>query len=51
MLYVFIIQREAFERTKDRFGGLHIVCNNAGIGAGCEDMWEKMIEINLVSIS
>jgi NAD(P)-dependent dehydrogenase (short-subunit alcohol dehydrogenase family) len=35
-----------FSRTKEEFGGLHIVCNNAGIGD--EENWRKMIDINLV---
>ena len=30
------------------FGGLDIVCNNAGIFR--EDQWRKMLDINLVCI-
>ncbi len=39
-------QVAAFERTKQMFGGLDIVLNNAGI---CIELkWKKMIDINLV---
>ena len=30
----------------ERFGGIDIVCNNAGISD--EDKWRKMLDINLV---
>ena len=42
------VQRAAFESTKERFGGIDIVCNNAGIGD--ETQWRKMVDINLVSL-
>lgn len=39
-------QWSAFAKTADKFGGLDMVCNNAGIGN--EKNWRKMIDINLV---
>ena len=35
-------------KTKETFGGLDIVCNNAGIVDG-EDNWRKLFEVNVVS--
>lgn len=40
------LQKSAFERTKEEFGAIDIVCNNAGISK--EDEWRKMLDINLV---
>ena len=42
----FTSQKSAFERTKEEFGGIDIVCNNAGILKEAE--WRKMLDINLV---
>ena len=36
-----------FAKTKETFGSLDIVCNNAGISI--ETDWEKLLSINLVS--
>ena len=47
MLTVSLVQRAAFEGTMKTFGGIDIVCNNAGIGD--ESQWRKMVDINLVS--
>ncbi|XP_064205804.1 15-hydroxyprostaglandin dehydrogenase [NAD(+)]-like [Anguilla rostrata] len=37
--------KDAFQKTIERFGGLHIVANNAGILD--ESDWEKTVQINL----
>ncbi|KAL4234974.1 hypothetical protein ACF0H5_006615 [Mactra antiquata] len=37
----------AFKRTKDTFGGIDIVVNNAGIGGETDDMWEKVVDVNV----
>ena len=42
----FFPQKSAFARTKEEFGGIDIVCNNAGIGNEVE--WRLMLDINLV---
>ncbi|XP_046549855.1 15-hydroxyprostaglandin dehydrogenase [NAD(+)]-like [Haliotis rubra] len=36
-----------FQQVRDRFGGLDIMCNNAGIGGESREMWEKTVDINL----
>ncbi|MBT3534361.1 MAG: SDR family NAD(P)-dependent oxidoreductase [Rhodospirillaceae bacterium] len=47
---------EAAQRTFDRFGNVHVVCNNAGIGAGgmLEDVkpetWQWVIGVNLMGV-
>ena len=38
---------DAFREAVQKFGGIDIVCNNAGIAR--EDQWETMIAINSVS--
>ncbi len=46
----------AAQRTFDRFGNVHVVCNNAGIGAGgmIEDVkpetWQWIIGVNLMGV-
>ncbi len=42
-----MFQKSAFMETKVKFGGLDIVCNNAGIAL--ENKWRQMVQINLVS--
>ena len=39
-------QRNAFQNTKEEFGGIDIVCNNAGVVN--EGNWRTMVDINLV---
>ena len=39
-------QKSAFQRTKEEFGCIDIVCNNAGITN--EDNWRLTLDINLV---
>ncbi|KAK7114671.1 15-hydroxyprostaglandin dehydrogenase [NAD(+)]-like isoform X2 [Littorina saxatilis] len=39
--------KESFDMAKSWLGGLHVVVNNAGIGGEGDDMWEKLIDINL----
>jgi len=36
----------AFQKTKEAFGRIDIVCNNAGLGD--ESRWRKMLDVNLV---
>lgn len=40
--------KAAFEETKNAFGSVDVVCNNAGIGG--ESKWRLIIEINLVAV-
>ncbi|XP_047235338.1 15-hydroxyprostaglandin dehydrogenase [NAD(+)] [Girardinichthys multiradiatus] len=40
--------KAAFQKTKETFGGIDILCNNAGILN--ETKWEKTVSINLVSV-
>lgn len=46
MLHKIYPQSNAFQRTKEEFGGIDIVCNNAGIGN--EDKWKMTLDVNLV---
>ena len=45
-LTVIFCSQAAFQKTAETFGGIDIVCNNAGILNECE--WEKTVSINLV---
>lgn len=38
----------AFKKTKETFGGIDIVVNNAGVGGENDDNWERCIDINMV---
>jgi len=49
--------QEALNNTKEKFGGLHILFNNAGIGGAVADIengtledWEKVIAVNQTSV-
>lgn len=42
---------DSFKKTKETFGQINIVCNNAGIGAVNErEAWEKVVNINLKGV-
>ena len=47
---------DAANQIEARFGKVHVLCNNAGIGAGgplhtvSPELWEKVISINLTSV-
>ncbi|XP_040908167.1 15-hydroxyprostaglandin dehydrogenase [NAD(+)]-like isoform X3 [Toxotes jaculatrix] len=40
--------KAAFQKTAETFGGIDILCNNAGIMN--ENMWEKTVSINLMGV-
>ena len=37
-----------FKRTKEAFGGIDIVVNNAGIGGETDENWEQTVDVNMV---
>ena len=42
---------DSFRKTKETFGQINIVCNNAGIHVENEsDAWEKIVDVNLVGM-
>lgn len=43
-----IFLSETFAETKETFGGINIVVNNAGIGGEADDRWESVIDVNMV---
>jgi NAD(P)-dependent dehydrogenase (short-subunit alcohol dehydrogenase family) len=49
-VYIYLFFSEAFKRTKEEFGGIDIVVNNAGIGGESDDKWESVIDVNMVLI-
>lgn len=43
--------KDSFRKTKEAFGRINIVCNNAGIRDGNElDAWEKIVDVNLKGV-
>ncbi|XP_033754831.1 15-hydroxyprostaglandin dehydrogenase [NAD(+)]-like [Pecten maximus] len=38
---------ELFKATKDRYGRIDIVCNNAGMGGETYPQWEKVVDVNI----
>ena len=43
--------KDSFKKTKEAFGQINIVCNNAGVTALNEGAyWERVVDINLVII-
>lgn len=42
---------DSFKKTKEAFGQINIVCNNAGVGALSEGAyWERVVDINLKGV-
>ena len=53
MFFFFLLAswKDSFKKTKEAFGQINIVCNNAGVGALNEGAyWERVVDINLVII-
>ena len=47
--FVLFFLLDSFRKTKEAFGQINIVCNNAGIRDENElDAWEKIVDVNLV---
>jgi len=46
---VFFLTTDAFKQTKESFGAVDIVVNNAGIGGESDDKWESVVDVNVVS--
>ena len=46
----FFVISETFKKTKETFGGIDIVVNNAGVGGEADDNWERCIDVNMVSL-
>ena len=46
----FSVISEAFKKTKETYGGIDIVVNNAGVGGEADDNWERCIDVNMVSL-
>lgn len=53
MFFFFLLAswKDSFKKTKEAFGQINIVCNNAGVGALNEGAcWERVVDVNLVII-
>ena len=49
--FVLFFLLDSFRKTKEAFGQINIVCNNAGIRDENElDAWEKIVDVNLVGM-
>jgi NAD(P)-dependent dehydrogenase (short-subunit alcohol dehydrogenase family) len=41
---------DLFQNVKEKLGCLDIVCNNAGIGGETHPLWEKAVDVNMVTM-
>ena len=48
-LLIVLLTTDAFKQTKESFGAVDIVVNNAGIGGESDDKWESVVDVNVVS--
>ena len=51
LFFVALWLKDSFKKTKEVFGQINIVCNNAGISSKNEEWeeeWDKEVDVNLV---